>query len=141
LGTGSDQMILKGELSESLARRFRPAVTVLASRFELAAQEFPDLAQAGNLGLERSRCVVVRRLGVGALRHRRIDAMEFGGSTCHWPCSSLLPLTLPALIARRSVVLFTPVAAAAAARVRLMAVRLVAVRDARTVASEWLAPG
>jgi len=60
-------------------RRFRPAVAVLAGRFELAAQEFPDLAQASNLGLERSRCVVVRRLGVGALRHRRIDAMEFGG--------------------------------------------------------------
>jgi hypothetical protein len=36
-------------------------------------------AQWGNLGLERSRCVVVRRLGVGALRHRRIDAMELGG--------------------------------------------------------------
>jgi hypothetical protein len=66
--------------------------------------------------------------------------MEFGGSTCHWPCSSLFPLTLPALIARRSVVLFTPAAAAAAAKVRLMAVRLVAVRDARTVTSEWLAP-
>jgi len=125
----------------ALRRRFRPAAAVLAGRFELAAQEFPDLAQAGNLGLERSRCVVVRRLGVGALRHRRIDAMKFGGSTCHWPCSSLLPLTLPALIARRSVVLFTPAAAAAAARVRLMAVRLVAVRDARTVASEWLPSG
>ena len=36
----------------------------------MAAQAFPDLRQAGDCGLERSRCVVVRRLDVGALRHR-----------------------------------------------------------------------
>jgi len=113
----------------------------VAGRFELAAQEFPDLAQAGNLGLERSRCAVVRRLGVGALRHRRIDATEFGGFDVPVAVSVLVAADLPALIARRSVVLFTPAAAVAAARVRLTALRLAAVGDARSVAVEWLAPG
>ena len=53
----------------------------------------------------------------------------------------MLPLTLPALISRRSVVLLTPAAAAAAARVRLRVVRLAAVRDARSAAPESVAPG
>jgi hypothetical protein len=62
-----------------LLRRTRAAtLAVLAGRFELAGQEFPDLTQAGDLDLERNRCVAVGRLGVGALRRRRIDAMEFG---------------------------------------------------------------
>jgi hypothetical protein len=89
-----------------------------------SGRKFPDLMQARDLDLERSRCVAVRRPGVGALRQRRIDAMEFGIGYAAGPCSSSLPLTLPALITRRSVVLFTPAAAAAAARVRFMVVRL-----------------
>ena len=54
-------------------------LAVLAGRCGLAAQEFLDSTQAGDLDLARSRCVVVRRLDVGALRQRRIDAMEFRG--------------------------------------------------------------
>jgi hypothetical protein len=87
------------------------------------------------------RCVAVRRLAVGALHQRRIGVMEFGVRYAAGPCSSLLPLTLPALITRRSVVSFTPAAAAAAARVRLMVVRLAAMGDARSVAPEWVARG
>jgi hypothetical protein len=83
------------------------------------------LAQAGDLGLRRSRCVVVRRLGVGALRQRWIDAMEFGGFDVPLAMFVLVAADFAGLIAHRSVVLFTP---AAAARVRLMAVRLAAVR-------------
>jgi hypothetical protein len=54
----------------------------LGGTLRMAAQEFPDLQQAGDFGLERSRCVVMRRLDVGALRQRRVDAMEFGGVRC-----------------------------------------------------------
>jgi len=57
--------------------------------------------QAGVRDPERSRCVAVRRLDVGALRQPRIDAMEFGVQYAAEPCSSLLPLTLPALITAR----------------------------------------
>jgi len=55
-----------------------------------AAQEFPDLTRAGDLGLERSRRVAVRRFAVGALRQLRIGAVEFGGFDippgCVRPC-------------------------------------------------------
>jgi hypothetical protein len=70
------------------------------------------LAQAGDLGLGRSRCVVVRRLGVGALRQRWIDAMEFGGFDVPLAMFVLVAADFACLIARRSVVLFTPAAAA-----------------------------
>jgi hypothetical protein len=48
----------------------------------MAAQEFTDLPRAGDFGLERSRCVAMRRLDVGALRHLGADVMAFGGVRC-----------------------------------------------------------
>ncbi len=53
------------------------------------------------------------------------------------PCSSLKPETLPDLMARRTVVLFVPVALAASANVYGMALRLDALIAMRHAARRW----
>jgi hypothetical protein len=128
--------------TQRCGRRFGPAVAVLAGGLELAAQELRDLTQAGDLGLERSRCVAVRRLGMA--RCAAGGQMRWSSAPATRRRSLRLPLTLPALIAHNndSVVLLTSATvAAAAARARLMAMHLAAVRAARSATPVWLPAG
>ena len=82
---------------------------------------------------------MLRRIGaLGAFRKWRKKAMQFAGSTSHWPFMSLLPEILPLLIARKIVVLLRPVAAAAAARVYGIVMRPVALSGVCNVATQWL---
>jgi hypothetical protein len=59
----------------------------------------------------------LRRIGALRIgRNRRINPMQLGRLDEQPPCSSLVPLIFPALMARKIVVLFKPQAAAASAK-------------------------
>jgi hypothetical protein len=122
----------------ALRSPLRPSGRRPGGCLELAAQELRDLTQAGDLGLERSRCVVVRRLGMA--RCAAGGQMRWSSAPATRRRSFRLPLTLPTLIARNndSVVLLT---SAAVARPRLKTMHLAAVRDARSVAPVRLPAG